>query len=1270
MKNKLLFPIALVFTLLALLFSYVYAAGPSAVSRVVSGSVGGEMSNGSYQVVQSAGQPLVGQMSNDSYQAGIGFWYGARSAGDLLALYVLAFDNEPTSRHNLSPYYAETLAGIVAATRDEANKRAVILADLDGVVGETQIVVAQNGVATTVPIADVLTSAPSGGYDMTDGNTVGAFIEWARGQYPATQTTLTYVGHGTFLAPDTDPGALFESSARAHRTPDDLIFPLPMRKEISPDLTDQGSQGLISPYDLALALSIGTADGSNPLTMVDVTHCFAATIEQFYELSNPDGSPYAQMLTGSPNYAYFGPQMPGKALAAMQADQSASEMASALLGAYEAVLQEADLSDGNPNVEHPRLLVAVESSKLPPIKQSMDQMAGALLSRFASDEAGSKKKIVAAYHASGKYDTTFCSPQDFELAPGDALSDLAQFADQLATQFGVASDVGTHATNVVNQTNAAVITRHAASGTPWFAAPATPNWALTGSGLALYTDLQGSEIEGTTTLSWQAHWYTDTVSAENPHPYAFVQGETTWATVFQRFWQNESRLATVACLPELPPVTRDGELSASRTLIPERVTIGVPVTFGVELTTEQTTYNPLVNFRVTQEGRNVFSDTLGTGYLLTGTHQIKANQVWTPTKSGPFMLDVWVDADNRVEERNEDDNHLTQAAEVEPNGCEITLDNADSEGVLITGSWESSNVVSGYFAANYLNDKNEEKGSKSVRFTPQITNTGRYQVQLRWTAHSNRASNTPVEIKHASGTDNITLNQRQNGGEWVAVGTYTFNRGESNYIELSNDNTNGYVIADAVRLIGLDCSPPKIRFSPPSSTITLSDVMTIGIQIDDIANLYASQVEVVFDPTMVEVIDAYDFEPGTQIRHGELLVPDTTIRNSANNSRGTIDYLISLQGEKLGVDGSGTLAEITFRPLISGTTPFTFTNVLLSDPQSRAIHVTPSGGQLVIKKAVEEIEPTFLLTVTGSVMLERRESNRGTLVCIESICASTADDGGYTLPNIPITGTVTFNRQSYLSSTLDYAGSTGETLTLADVTLLGGDVSADGQINILDANIIGQALDSTPSDAHWDARADITNDGVVNVLDMTAVQFNWDKSSIAHREPVRQAQRANKQTAVLISPTQASLRNEGEAVEMELKVENVSDLYSFSIIATFDPTLLQVRDANPNESGIQLHPGDFLDTAKQFVLINQVDNDNGTIELSVTQTHPAQAKSGSGVLGTITFESIGEGNSAIQLTQVQLVDDSSPDPQLIAANRQDGRVIIGTQRIYLPLMNK
>ena len=144
---------------------------------------------------------------------------------------------------------------------------------------------------------------------------------------------------------------------------------------------------------------------------------------------------------------------------------------------------------------------------------------------------------------------------------------------------------------------------------------------------------------------------------------------------------------------------------------------------------------------------------------------------------------------------------------------------------------------------------------------------------------------------------------------------------------------------------------------------------------------------------------------------------------------------------------------------------------------------------------------------------------------------------------------------------------------------------------------------------------------------------------------------------------------------MDIQVENVTNLYSFSVVVSFDPTRLQVRDADTRTNDIEIALGEFLDPNNHFVLLNQVDHETGTIELLVTQTHPAEAKSGSGVLGTITFESIAEeGSSSIQLTEVQLVDDSTPNPQTIPAGTQDSQVTIGQptvqHQLYLPLIIK
>ncbi|MCH8527546.1 MAG: right-handed parallel beta-helix repeat-containing protein [Kiritimatiellae bacterium] len=129
---------------------------------------------------------------------------------------------------------------------------------------------------------------------------------------------------------------------------------------------------------------------------------------------------------------------------------------------------------------------------------------------------------------------------------------------------------------------------------------------------------------------------------------------------------------------------------------------------------------------------------------------------------------------------------------------EIIVDNSDNTGVQITGSWTSSTWDPGYHGSDYLHDGNSGKGSKSVRFTPEL-NAGTYDVFIRYTSNSNRASNVPIDITHAGGTDYISLDQRSGGGQWVLLGTYTFNAGTGGSVLISNAGTSGFVIADAVR---------------------------------------------------------------------------------------------------------------------------------------------------------------------------------------------------------------------------------------------------------------------------------------------------------------------------------------------------------------------------------------------------------------------------------------------------------------------------------------
>jgi hypothetical protein len=450
--------------------------------------------------------------------------------------------------------------------------------------------------------------------------------------------------------------------------------------------------------------------------------------------------------------------------------------------------------------------------------------------------------------------------------------------------------------------------------------------------------------------------------------------------------------------------------------------------------------------------------------------------------------------------------------------------------------------------------------------------------------------------------------------------------------------------------------------------------------VGDIENLYGAQVDLTFDPTLVEVVDASEFDPGIQIEQGSFPVPDYEIVNLADNSAGTIEYAVSLQCDKPGVNGSGVLARITFHGLSDGVSDVAFTGSLLSDPMSVPIEHSTQDGQVEVLSQVGR--------VSGRVILERRASSAGATVSVGAL-ATTTDPAGIIGPeNLPAgTHTIQATHPSYLRSWRSFPLVAGETLVLPDVTLLGGDVNHDDRIELADADALGLAWNSTPADARWFEAGDITDDQVINILDMVAVQFNylavapgaWG-AALAQGSPeldragrLTSQDRADVTTQVVVSPSHASQAGVGETVELDIEVQDVTDLYAVQVQLTFDPSVVQVQDADPRPSspGVQIRPGVFLDPANQYVLVNEADNAMGEIDFAVTQLYPAEARNGSGVLATVIFEAVDQGTSPVHLVGVRLLDDTPQDPQEIPAGAQHGEIMVrGGYDIYLPVVLK
>ncbi|HEY9723229.1 MAG TPA: hypothetical protein V6D47_14560, partial [Oscillatoriaceae cyanobacterium] len=132
----------------------------------------------------------------------------------------------------------------------------------------------------------------------------------------------------------------------------------------------------------------------------------------------------------------------------------------------------------------------------------------------------------------------------------------------------------------------------------------------------------------------------------------------------------------------------------------------------------------------------------------------------------------------------------------------VIMDNADASGVAISGSWTAGTGVSGYYGTNYLSAGTvAQSGTCRVTFTPNLATAGTYAVYARWTAAANRATQAPIDVNYAGGTFTASENEQVNNGNWILVGTASFNAGTGGSIAVYNTGANGYVVADAVELV-------------------------------------------------------------------------------------------------------------------------------------------------------------------------------------------------------------------------------------------------------------------------------------------------------------------------------------------------------------------------------------------------------------------------------------------------------------------------------------
>lgn len=157
---------------------------------------------------------------------------------------------------------------------------------------------------------------------------------------------------------------------------------------------------------------------------------------------------------------------------------------------------------------------------------------------------------------------------------------------------------------------------------------------------------------------------------------------------------------------------------------------------------------------------------------------------------------------------------------------------------------------------------------------------------------------------------------------------------------------------------------PTLRATPAPGPVVVGDQLIVSISVADIANLFAYQFSLSFDPSQLQLtgVSAGSFLAGA----GSTVFDGGVIDNSGGQL--SLVYA-SLIGDLPGATGSGPLASLSFQVIGVGSSSLNFTEHLLLDASLNEIAVQAIPGQVT---AVPEPASALLLALGLAGLLQHR----------------------------------------------------------------------------------------------------------------------------------------------------------------------------------------------------------------------------------------------------------------------------------------------------------
>jgi len=143
---------------------------------------------------------------------------------------------------------------------------------------------------------------------------------------------------------------------------------------------------------------------------------------------------------------------------------------------------------------------------------------------------------------------------------------------------------------------------------------------------------------------------------------------------------------------------------------------------------------------------------------------------------------------------------------------------------------------------------------------------------------------------------------------------------------------------------GTNVQGARLRFDPQTVNLAPGQTATLGISVDNVADLYSIPMILQFDPTVISVQD---------IQHGGFLSSgnqEIAIVKGGDESKGQLMIAATRQPNTPGVSGSGTLLGLVVKALKPGNTNLSIVQVNAKDSQQKPLALITGEATIQVKQ--------------------------------------------------------------------------------------------------------------------------------------------------------------------------------------------------------------------------------------------------------------------------------------------------------------------------------